>query len=149
VDDIDRKILRLLSEDARRSLSDIGSAVSLAPSSVNERIRKMVADGVIRRFTVDLDPGKLATPMAAYIWALLRDGADEASFRSFAKRHPAVTECHHVTGSWSYLLKVQVAGLADLEQVLTSLKEAGLLARSETVIALSTMVEPPFRPKEI
>ncbi len=148
MDNTDRKILQLLAEDARRSLADIGSAASLAPSSVNERIRKLVADGVIRRFTVDLDPEKLATPVAAYIWAALKEGADETSFRTFVRGHPSVTECHHVTGAWSYLLKVQVKGLTDLEDVLTHFKEAGLIARSETVIALSTVVEPPYIPKE-
>jgi Lrp/AsnC family leucine-responsive transcriptional regulator len=148
MDDIDRKILTLLAEDARRSLADIGGNVSLSPSSVNERIRKLVADGVIRRFTVELDPAKLSIPVAAYIWTALREDADEASFRDFTRHHPAVTECHHVTGAWSYLLKVQVEHLAALELVLANLKKAGFLARSETVIALSTVVEPPFRPKE-
>ncbi|WP_026381095.1 Lrp/AsnC family transcriptional regulator [Afifella pfennigii] len=148
MDDIDRKIIDLLSGDARRSLADIGAAVSLSPSSVNERIKKLLADGVIKRFTIDIDPAKLALPVAAFVWIALREGADEAAFRAFAREDRHVSECHHVTGAWSYLLKVQVADLAALERFLATLKESGFLARSETVIALSTVVAPPFRVKD-
>ena len=55
MDDIDRKIVGLLAEDGRRSLADIGAVVSLSPSAVNERIRRMVNCGAIRRFTVEAD----------------------------------------------------------------------------------------------
>ncbi len=60
MDEIDRKIIGILAQDLRRSLTDIGAAVELSPSSVNERIRRLVASGVIRRFTIDADHRALA-----------------------------------------------------------------------------------------
>jgi Lrp/AsnC family leucine-responsive transcriptional regulator len=56
-----------------------------------------------------------------------------------------VTACHHVTGPWSYLLQIQVADLAEVESFLALLKAEGWLARSETQLALSEVVAPPFR----
>jgi DNA-binding Lrp family transcriptional regulator len=55
IDDTDREILRLLAENARRSYSTIAEAVNLSASSVSERVRQLEQEGVIRRFTVDLD----------------------------------------------------------------------------------------------
>lgn len=86
MDEIDRKIIGLLSSDARRSLADIGGSVGLSPSSVNERIRRLTASGAIRRFTVELDPSALERETLAFVWVALREDADEGAFRSFAAK---------------------------------------------------------------
>ncbi|KSV73687.1 Lrp/AsnC family transcriptional regulator [Sinorhizobium sp. Sb3] len=141
MDAIDRKIIEILTEDARRSLTDIGAAVELSPSAVNERIRRLVANGVIRNFTLELDHRALGLDVLAFVWVGLAPDADEAAFRAFMADHPAVAECHHVTGAWSYCVKVRMPSLGDLEPFLAELKRQRFLARSETVIALSTVRE--------
>lgn len=140
MDDIDRKIIKLLSEDARRSLSDIGNAVGLAPSSVNERIKRLGASGILKRFTVETDPAAMGLPVLAFIWVALREDADEDLFRSFVSESPHVLECHHVTGAWSYLIKTRFAQPADIEPFLAALKAHRFLGRSETILALSSPV---------
>lgn len=144
MDEIDRKIINLLSEDARRSLSDIGIAVGLAPSSVNERIRRLGASGTLRRFTIETDPAALGLPVLAFVWVALREEADEDTFRTFVAQHPHVHECHHVTGAWSYLIKTRFAQPADIEPFLASLKAHRFLGRSETILALSSPVPGVF-----
>lgn len=141
MDDTDRKIVGLLAADARRALADIGSAVGLSASAVNERIRRLAAAGAIRRFTVDADAAALGLPVLAFVFVELARGADEAAFRMLAATHPAIAECHHVTGAWSYLVKVRAAGLDGVEAFLAELKRGGFVGRSETVIALSTVAE--------
>ena len=141
MDAIDRKIIEILTEDARRSLTDIGAAVELSPSAVNERIRRLVANCVIRNFTLELDHRALGLDVLAFVWVGLAPDADEAAFRAFMADHPAVAECHHVTGAWSYCVKVRMPSLGDLEPFLAELKRQRFLARSETVIALSTVRE--------
>lgn len=141
MDETDRKIIGLLGEDARRSLADIGGSVGLSPSAVNERIRRLVQSGVIRRFTVEIDPAALDAGVLAYVWVALHADADEAAFRAFVKAHPQVLEAHHVTGAWSYLLKLRVPTLAHVEPLLTELKQAGFYARSETVLSLASVVD--------
>lgn len=141
MDDVDRKIVGLLAMDSRRSLADIGAVVDLSPSAVNERIRRLVNSGAIKRFTVDADHRALGYDVLAFVWVALATDASEAEFREFMATHPMVAECHHVTGGWSYLVKIRMATLGDVEPFLAGLKERRFLARSETVIALSTVTE--------
>ncbi|MCA1441459.1 Lrp/AsnC family transcriptional regulator [Ensifer sp. IC4062] len=144
MDVTDRKIIGILAEDARTSLTDIGAAVDLSPSAVNERIRRLVANGIIRRFTLDVDHRALGLDVLAFVWIALSADADEAEFRAFMAAHPVVAECHHVTGAWSYCVKIRMPTLADIEPFLSELKARRYLARSETVIALSTVADNLF-----
>lgn len=146
MDDIDRKIIGLLSEDARRGLGDVGAVVGLSASAVNERMRRLRAEGAIRRYSVDVDPEKLGKPVLAFVFVALGEEASEPEFLRFAATQPAIVECHHVTGAWSYLLKVRVGGLDEVEAFLSALKTHGMLGRSETMIALSSPVAGAFVP---
>lgn len=148
MDEIDRKIIDLLSVDARRSLADIGASVGLSPSSVNERIRRLTASGAIRRFTVELDPSAMGLETLVFVWIALREDADEAAFRRHAEATPAILECHHVTGGWSYLIKLRVNATPEIEGFLADLKARKFLGRSETVIALSSPVPGAFVRKD-
>ena len=149
MDTLDKKITALLAEDARRSLADMGEAVGLSPSAVNERIRRLTASGAIKRFTVDADHAALGLGVTAFVLVGLDYDAGEEAFKAFVAAHPSVAECHHVTGGWSYLLKVRLADLAGVEAFLAELKARRFLARSETMIALSTAVERGFTPAEV
>lgn len=147
MDSIDRKIIALLAADARRSLTDIGDQVGLSASATNERIRRLVASGAIRRFTLDADPTALGVPVLAFVCVALAPEADESAFRAFAATHAAIEEAHHVTGGWSYMVKVRVPSLPDLEAFLAELKTRKFLARSETIIALSSAAEATYTPQ--
>lgn len=145
MDGIDEKICTQLCEDARQSLAQIGAQVGLSTSAVNERIRRLMQRGVLRRFTAELDAEAVGLPVTAFVWVALAAGVDEGAFCVAMTQERAVTACHHVTGPWSYLVQIRVQGLASVEDFLARLKAAGWIARSETNLALSTVVEPPFR----
>lgn len=145
MDHIDRDIIGSLAQDARRSLADVGARVGLAASSVNDRVRRMVAEGTIRRFTVDADPARVGAGVLAILFLALRDGSEPA-FRAFAATHPAIVECHHVTGPWSYLMHLRLPDLSGLEPFLDELKSRGLVARTETLLALSSLRSAPHAP---
>lgn len=147
MDELDRKIVDLLAADAKRSLADMGGVVGLSVSAVNERVKRLTETGVIRRMTVDADPAALGVPVLAFIFVVLSDEANEIKFADFAAVHREIVECHHVSGQWSYLIKVQVADLGAIEAFLSRLKRAGFLGRSETLITLSSPVAGPFVPK--
>ena len=146
MDDIDRIIIGLLARDARRALADIGAHVGLSPSAVNERVRRLVASGAIQRFTVAADAQALDLPLLAFVWIALPERADEAAFRAHAAADPQIEECHHVTGDWSYLIKMRTASLTDLELFLAGLKARGFVGRSQTVLALSSPVPGAYVP---
>ncbi|TDP46881.1 Lrp/AsnC family leucine-responsive transcriptional regulator [Zavarzinia compransoris] len=120
---------------------ELGQAVGLSTSAVNERVRKLQARGVIRATVALADPLALGLGIAALITVTLAPGGDEAGFVAHVGGDDAVLECHHVTGAANYLLKVRVADVAALEALLTRLKRTGTVARSETQLILSTVKE--------
>ena len=146
MDEIDRQIIGRLALDARRPLTEIAAEVGLSTSTVNERVRRLVAQGAIRRFTVDATPEALGLPVLALVWVAVRH-EHEPAFRAFAAGHPGITECHHVTGPWSYLIHLRTAALSGVEAFLAEMKARGLLERSETMLALSTIRSAPLVPR--
>jgi len=145
MDDIDRKLIGMLAEDARQPLAVLGAGVGLSPSAVNDRLRRLTEAGVIRAIRADADPAALGQGVRAFVWLALAPGASEGAFRAAVPALSEVTACHHVTGPWAYLLQIQVPDLAAVEEFLARLKAEGWLARSETILALSEVVAPPFR----
>ncbi len=142
MDEIDRKIIARIQEDGRASYGDIGAAVGLSVSAVNERLKKLQASGAIAGWGARVSAKALGLDVLAFVEVLLERPEHDAPFRAAMLASPAVQECHHVTGAWSYLLKLRVADTGALERFLSDhLKTLPGVARSHTVIALSSVKE--------
>ena len=142
LDDTDRQLLALLQKDDRLSLAELGKSVGLAPSSVNERIKRLTTRGVIEGYHAHVVPESLALYLLAFVFVGWSNPATEAPFLARVAAAPAVLECHHVTGSWNYLLKVRLPNTRDLERFLGQVvKEVQGVERTETIIALSSAKE--------
>lgn len=142
MDETDISLLDALQTDARRSYAELGAMVGLSVSGVNARLKKLTANGYVRDFGAQLDPARLGLDLCAFIQVVL-DGPDhDAPFLEAIRASRAILECHHVTGDYSYLLKVRVRGTAALEELITGhLKRLPGVTRTHTVIALSTAKE--------
>jgi Lrp/AsnC family leucine-responsive transcriptional regulator len=142
LDDIDRQLLALLQKDDRLSLADLGKNVGLAASSVNERVKRLVTRGVIEGFHAHVSPEALGLDLLAFVFVGWSDPAVEEQFLEQVKTSAAVLECHHVTGTWNYLLKVRLPNTRELERFLASVvKTVQGVQRTETLIALSSFKE--------
>jgi len=142
LDDTDRQLLALLQKDDRLSLAELGKSVGLAPSSVNERIKRLTTRGVIEGFHAHVVPESLGLDLLAFVFVGWSNPATEPPFLARVAAAPAVLECHHVTGSWNYLLKVRLPNTRDLERFLGQVvKEVQGVERTETIIALSSAKE--------
>ena len=142
LDDIDRQLLALLQKDDRLSLADLGKGVGLAPSSVNERVKRLVTRGVIEGFHAHVVPDALGLELLAFVFVGWSDPAVEGPFLARVHASAAVLECHHVTGTWNYLLKVRLPNTRELERFLaTVIKDVQGVQRTETIIALSSSKE--------
>lgn len=141
LDGIDSALVAQLQKDGRLGVVELGQAVGLSTSAVNERVRKLQARGVIRATVALADAAALGLGIGAFITVTLAPGADEAAFIGHVAGEGAVLECHHVTGAANYLLKVRLANVPALEALLTRLKRTGTVARSETQLILSTPKE--------
>jgi Lrp/AsnC family transcriptional regulator len=111
IDDMDRKILAALQEDAARSLDEIARVVGSSKTPVWNRIRKLRAAGVVGAQTVVLDAEKLG--FEACFFVLIRtsehDAVWQAAFLEALRKRPEVQEAHRLAGDIDYILKVRVA----------------------------------------
>ncbi|MCB2135676.1 MAG: Lrp/AsnC family transcriptional regulator [Rhodobacteraceae bacterium] len=110
LDDLDRKILVELQDDASQSLDEIARKVGSSKTPVWNRVRKLREAGVIRRQTVLLDPEALG--LEACFFVLIRTSEHEAGWqKAFLKTlqdRPEVLEAHRLAGDIDYILKVRV-----------------------------------------
>jgi Lrp/AsnC family transcriptional regulator, leucine-responsive regulatory protein len=114
LDDIDHRILRELSRDGRQSNLALADRVGLSPSACLRRVQALEREGVIRGYRAVLDPSRLGIGFVAYVTVGLSShtkAAQEAFERAVA-RAPEVRECHNITGTVEYLLRVEAPDLA-------------------------------------
>jgi len=141
LDDTDRQILDLLQRDARMTNAAIAAQVGLAGPSVFERIRKLEQRGVIRNYTVTLDPAALGRPMTAFIRITAAfDDRYETGLEAISQ-DPEVLECYNVAGEDCFILKTQCGSPSDLEALLVRIRSRLTVLRSVTMIALSALKE--------
>lgn len=116
-DETDRAIIVALQQDARISVADLARTVNLSPSPCLRRLRRLERSGVIRGYRVDLDPALTGRGFTAFVAVRLQrhTRADVQRFQREALEVPDITECHHVTGTIDYLLRVEVPSLAAYE----------------------------------
>ena len=146
LDEIDRRILRLLREDGRMAHASIAKEVGLSGPAVHERVRKLEQRGIIAGYTAVLEPVALNRSHAAFIMVTLSEGSEFAIDDPIVARiceEPDVLEFHRVAGQDCYLVKVRTATNKDLEQLLRRIRKINGVARTRTTIVLSTELEKP------
>src|SRR5678816_2356579 len=114
LDPIDRQILALLQQDAKRSQAEIAKEVGLTAPSVNERIRKLERAGYIRGYVALLDDKKLGHDITAFVEVFVEHPKFEQEFIQAVEGLDEVLECHHITGEFSLLLKIKAASYTHL-----------------------------------
>lgn len=138
LDDIDRKILRLLQANARISLKAMAEQTYLSSPAVSARIDKLEKEGIISGYHAMLDPMKLGYHIIAFInLEVIPD--EKPKFYEYAGSVPNVLECNCVTGDFSMLLKVAFTSTMELDIFIGRLQKYG---KTSTQIVFSTHVGP-------
>ena len=138
MDDIDRKILKILQDNARTSLKIIAEKTFLSSPAVSARIEKLEKDGIISGYHAMVDTMKLGYHIIAFI-NLDVVPEDKPKFYAYAAEMPNVLECNCVTGEYSMLLKVAFQSTMELDIFIGQLQKFG---KTSTQIVFSTHVGP-------
>ena len=119
-DKTDLAILRVLLLDSRKTLQEIGSEVGLSPTSCWTRIKKLEATGVIKRYTVDVDPAKLGYHDSVIVQVTLESHTDETlyDFGRTLATIPEIQEAYLVSGDYDYYIRIAVRDTRDYERLL-------------------------------
>lgn len=142
MDAIDLKLLSLLQIEGRIPHEKLGEVVGLSVSAVNERIKKLQKQGIVLGWEARINPKKVGLDVLAFIHILLGERVDEGLFLKEIEKIPEVLECHHITGEWSYLMKIRCKNISHFEHLLgVRIKGVPGVLRTQTVIALSSPLE--------
>lgn len=136
MDNIDKKILEIMSKDASTPSTEISRTVGLSLPATNKRIAKLRSEGIIRAQTVVTDPGKVGKSIAAFLLIVMKYGEHINEFLENIKEDKDILECYAVTGEYDYLLKIYASSVEDLEQKLIKIKRQKGVLRSHTMLAL-------------
>lgn len=122
LDDIDRQILQCLADDARQPIERLAESVNLSPTPVRRRIRRMEEDGLIRRYSVDVDMKKAGYALTLYVFVKLqsRDRKTIAEFETKVKNLPQIASCALVSGPHDYILRLSMSDMDAYNEFLRS-----------------------------
>jgi Lrp/AsnC family transcriptional regulator, leucine-responsive regulatory protein len=137
LDQTDRMLLALLKEDTKRKYSELGEIVHLSAPAVHERVKKLERAGVIRKYTVEIDPEALGLALQAFIRIHVSRIPCEEMAQSF-KSFPEVVECFSSAGEESMLLKVHTGSPSQLETLLNRIRQMPGVERVQTSVILTT-----------
>lgn len=136
LDQTDRAILDLLRENARRPLREIATAVGLTVAPVQRRIARLEKVGVIERYTVQVNHGRIATGIEAVTELQFADDLDLAQIMEYVAQIPEVEEVLTLAGDPDALVRVRVDGVEDLRRVVSQLRSSGPIASTKTLVIL-------------
>ncbi|MFN2454485.1 MAG: Lrp/AsnC family transcriptional regulator [Pyrinomonadaceae bacterium] len=137
LDETGWRILRELQENARLSFAELGRRLNLSTPAVAERVRRMEESGIITGYRAEVDAKKLGLPITAFIRLSEVSRAVNEKFIAVAGDRPEVLECHRLTGSDCFIMKVVVPSVAHLEALIDRLAAYGT---PTTTIVLSSPV---------
>ncbi|CAB1080392.1 Transcriptional regulator, AsnC family [Olavius algarvensis Delta 1 endosymbiont] len=137
LDQIGLKILSVLQENARISLSRIGRQVGLSAPAVAERMRKLEEAGIIQGYHASIAPEAVGRSVSAFI-NLTTDPDHYRAVKTLAADLQQIISCYHISGDASFIIQVRVEDLPALEAVVKRLSSFG---QTQTAIVLSTTVD--------
>lgn len=135
MDDLDKKIISLLKTNARMTIKEMASRVSLTSPAVSERIRRLEESGVIAGYTARINPELTRGYIGAFVSISVKPENREAFF-SVLQTLPDFEYCCQITGNYSHMVKVLCADIVALEGLISKIQKFG---QTNTQIILSTV----------
>ena len=144
LDKLDRHILRILQQEGRISMKDLGERVGLSVTPCIERVKRMERDGVISGYYARVDPGAVGAKLLVFVEITLNQKSASAfeQFRREVLRIPQVQECHLVSGDFDYLIKARIHEMAEYRKLLGDmLLELPGAAQSKSYVVMEEIKE--------
>ena len=136
LDDIDHAIVGLLTEDARRTLSDIGERVALSAPAVKRRVDRLESLGVIAGYTAVVDHAQLGRPLLAFCELRFAGTTKVADIAGVAAGLAEVEAVYTTAGDPDALVLIRVRDVADLTRVIDLLRRSGRVTGTKTLMVL-------------
>ncbi len=142
LDEVDYSILRALKENARLSIRELASKVHRSPTPVFERMRRLETEGVIKSYSAVVDMEKLGRGFVVFCNVSLKhiNTSIHVDFARLVNEMSEVVECYNVSGSYDYILKVQVPDMKAYRKFVTDkLGNIEMLESVHSVFVMETV----------
>jgi DNA-binding Lrp family transcriptional regulator len=142
-DQLDARLVQLLRDEPRIGVLEASRRLGVARGTVQARLDRMQARGVITGFGPDIDPGALGYGVTAFVTLEIRQAGGHDPVAAGLSAIPEVLELHTITGGADMLCRVVARTNADLQRVIDAIVEVTGVVRASTTIALATPL--PYR----
>ncbi|WP_249020476.1 Lrp/AsnC family transcriptional regulator [Conexibacter sp. S30A1] len=136
LDEIDERIIALLREDARRTITDIAARVNLSSAPVKRRIDRLERLGVITGYTVAVDHAVIGPTIEAFTELRLAGNADIDEILGQVEQIPEIHEVFTMAGDPDALLRIRVTDVEHLKAVVNRLRRTGRVTGTKTLMVL-------------
>lgn len=144
IDQIDRRILRALSANARLSMVALGDQVGLSKTPVTARVRRLENAGYIKGYRAELDASRLGLEHVAFVEIKLSNTREAAlqEFNAAIRKIGEVEACHMIAGGFDYLVKVRTSSVWDYRRVLgEKISQLPHLASTSTYVSMESVMD--------
>jgi Lrp/AsnC family transcriptional regulator for asnA, asnC and gidA len=141
VDELDAKIVRLFTEEQRMSVLEASRILKVARATVQARLDRMIANGVIARWAPEPEPRAFGFPVVAFCFLTINQDLGHDAVSKTLAEIPEVIEVHTVSGDSDLMARVAARSNSDLQRVLDIIMATKAVVRSSSVIALNTHFE--------
>jgi|SoiMethySBSTD1v2_1073268.scaffolds.fasta_scaffold669398_2 DNA-binding Lrp family transcriptional regulator len=145
LDSLDVALLSLLREHPRVGVLELSRLASVARPTVQSRLQRMEAEGIITGYGPDVDLTAAGFPVHAFVWLEIAQGALEHVAKELSAI-PGVIEAYATTGTSDVLCRVAATSHQDLQETLLALNRSATVVRSTSTIVLSVVVPPRVIP---
>jgi Lrp/AsnC family leucine-responsive transcriptional regulator len=140
LDEVDKKLLSLLTQNARQQYADLGKALHLSAPAVHARVKRLEKEGVIENFTIKIRPEAANKSVCAFVrLSVGSTSCDDCA--KFLERFSEIEECHSVAGEDCILLKVRVETPTKLDELLQKIRKVPGFQKSVTTVVLRSHYE--------
>jgi DNA-binding Lrp family transcriptional regulator len=136
IDRIDERLLQMLTEDGRRTFSDMAAEVGLSVGAVKRRVDRLRADGVITGFTVRIDQSKLGWGVEAFTELRFGGRTHVADILGTAQNRAEVQAVYTIAGDPDALVHLRVRDMNHLQDVIDGLRRTGQVTGTKTLMVL-------------
>ena len=136
MDQMDCRILHILTDNGRETASDISKKVHLSVSAVLDRIKKMEESGLIKGYTVVVDSKAMGNDVTALMEISLEHPRYHDSFTEVIMEHPNILDCYYLTGDYDFVLKISCASSDELERIHRTIKSVPGVSATRTHFVL-------------
>ena len=144
LDALDKKILRLIAEDARIPFLEVARECNVSGAAIHQRIQKLTNMGVLKGSQFIIDPEKIGYETCAYVGLYLKNPEDFDNVVDALKTIPEVVECHYTTGEYDLFIKIYAYNNHHLLNIIHDKLQPLGLSRSETLISFKAIIDRPL-----